>query len=72
MPKTDIAEIQRKTQAHPDKQAAMADVTTPKLERISITVDASYARKIKAAAKLRGLTIKQFVIEALDQQYPDV
>ena len=72
MPRIDLARLQNKTTQHPEKTTTMIQVSAPKMERIAITVDAAYARKIKAAAKLRGLTIKAFVKTALDNQYPDI
>ena len=70
MPKVDLASIEGKKTRHPHLAEAAGNVATDKPERITIEVEACYARKMKAAAKLRGLTIKQFVMQALDNQYP--
>lgn len=72
MPKIDLTQVQGKKTRHPDKEVVLDQVAVTKMERIAITVEAGYARKVKAAAKLRGCTIKQFVMAALDAQYPDL
>ena len=72
MPKVDLASIEGKKMQHPHMTEARGHVADDKPERISIEVQASYARKIKAAAKARGLTIKQFVMQALDDKHSNL
>ncbi len=66
MPKVDLASIEGKKTQHPKLTEAKENVGDEKPERIAIEVQASYARSVKAAAKAQGLTIKQFVMQALD------
>lgn len=72
MPKVDLADIEGKKTRHPHMAEATVNVADEKPERISIEVQASYARKIKAAAKARGLTIKQFVMQALNEKHTNL
>ena len=69
MPKVDLASIEGKKTNHPKLSEAKRNVgEDEKPERIAIEVQAAYARKVKAAAKAQGLTIKQFVMQALDDK----
>ncbi len=68
MPKVDLASIEGKKTQHPKLSEAKQNVGEEKPERIAIEVQAAYARKVKAAAKARGMTIKQFVMQALDDK----
>lgn len=72
MPNIDLKSIEDKKTLHPRMIEAKEQVANIKLERISIEVPAVYARKIKATAKMRGLTIKQFVMQALNEHYPNL
>ena len=69
MPNVDLKSIEGKKTLHPRMTVAKQQVADMKPERIAIEVPAVYARKIKAAAKMRGLTIKQFVMQALNEHY---
>ena len=68
MPKVDLASIEGKKTQHPKLSEAKQNVGEEKPERIAIEVQAAYARKVKAAAKARGMTIKQFVMQAIDDK----
>ena len=70
MPGINITEIEDKRRQHLELADAMDGVGDAPPERIVITVPANYARKIKAAAKARGWTIKHYVMRALDAHYP--
>ena len=72
MPKIDLKSLEGKKMRHPHLAEAKGQVGDMKLERISIELPAHAARRIKATAKLRGLTIKQFVIQAMNAQYPNL
>ena len=72
MPKVDLEQLPEKKTPRPELNEAMEQVDDTKPERIALAVPAHYARKVKAAAKARGLTIKQFVMQALDAQYPNL
>ncbi len=68
MPKVNLAEVEGKKTTHPNLSEAKQSVGDEKPERIAIEVQAAYARSVKAAAKAQGLTIKQFVMQALDDK----
>jgi len=69
MPNIDLSILEGKRIQHPHLAEAKRRLVSEKTERITIQVEAGYARKIKAEAKARGLTIKQFVMQALDDKY---
>ncbi len=68
MPAVNINEVQGERRAHPGLPGALDAIadTPPKLERLTITVPADYARRHKAEAKRRGMTIKEYIMRALD------
>ena len=72
MPKFDLTEIQGKKTLHLELNEAMDQVTEARTERIANAVHATYARTMKASAKARGLTIKQFVMQAVDAHYSNL
>ncbi len=72
MPNVDLADIQGKTTQHPKLAEAQAEVIDDVTARITIEVPVLYARKIKVAAAMRGMTVKRLVMDALDAQYPNL
>lgn len=72
MPKIRLEEVEAKKTRHPRFDQELKNVAAGKKERVSMTLPAAMARRIKAAAKADGMTIKQYVLDALLAKHPDL
>ena len=72
MPKIRLQEVEAKKTRHHRLGQELTNVVAPKKERVSMTLPAPLARRIKSAAKADGKTITQYVLSALLARHPDL